>query len=233
MSIFPFSNFTNASLIQDDILCENSTKQAKNDEKNQSKPITEEVKAKRLKSRSPNYNPFLDINCIYKSPNELNSEFFEKNNVSDLTVFHNNVRSLNKNFKSVGDIFLNCDNFPDILAITETKLNGELYAPNLEGYHPFEGVESSTDAGGVGIYVSNNFDFCKREDLSLNVAGCEDFWVSIYQNSNKHESPQANSAKNLVIGTIYRHPGKKYKAFSKALSKTLSILNKNKIHHSR
>ena len=77
------------------------------------------------------FNPFLEINCSYKNPNELNSETFAKNHPTYLVIFHNNVRSLNKNFKSIGDIFQNCDKFPDVLAITETKLNGNVYAPNL------------------------------------------------------------------------------------------------------
>ena len=93
---------------------------------------------------------------------------------SDLVVFHNNVCSLNKNFKSIGDIFQNCDTFPDILAITETKLDGKVGAPDLPGYHPFERVDSETDAGGVGVYVSNDFDFIVRDDLSLKINGCED-----------------------------------------------------------
>ncbi|HBI40006.1 MAG TPA: hypothetical protein DDY16_03540, partial [Tenacibaculum sp.] len=109
--------------------------------------------------------------------------------------------------KSIGDIFQNCDKFPDVLAITETKLNGNVYAPNLPGYHPFEDVESKTDAGGVGVYVSNDFEYIVREDLSLKVSGCEDLWISILKNPN--DSISTNSSKNLVIGTIYRHPQKK------------------------
>lgn len=54
---------------------------------------------------------------------------FAKTHLSDLVVFHNNVRSLNKNFNSIGDIFQNCNVFPDVLAITETKLDWKVYAP--------------------------------------------------------------------------------------------------------
>ena len=73
---------------------------------------------------------------------------------SDITVFHNNLRSMKKNMSSVSDIFQNCHSMPDIIAFSETKLNDFSEIPNMEGYHPFEGVNSPTAAGGVGAYIS-------------------------------------------------------------------------------
>ena len=36
--------------------------------------------------------------------------------------FHNNIRSANKNLINVEEIFRNCQFFPDIIGVTETKL---------------------------------------------------------------------------------------------------------------
>ena len=66
---------------------------------------------------------FYDINCSYLNPNELGDNHLGRRN-SELSIFQANVRSLNANLDSICDVFQNCEQLPDVLAITETKYDG-------------------------------------------------------------------------------------------------------------
>ena len=97
---------------------------------------------------------------------------------SQITIFHNNVRSLNANLNLVDEIFQNCTKLPDIFAFTETKLNEEKEHP-LMGSYTFEGKNSTSNCGGVGLYISNALEYSQRPDLSLLSESCEDLWIQI------------------------------------------------------
>ena len=165
---------------------------------------------------------FYDINCSYLNPNEFDDSYLGDDK-SDLTIFQGNVRSLNANIDSVSDIFDNCQKLPDILAITETKLKKGVDAPKIDDYD-FKRTDTSTDFGGVGIYLSNKLDYSVRSDLNLGAHHCEDIWVDI----EMKQSGKNAGIKHFVIGVIYRHPGHKYDSFCTKLCNTLNILNVSK-----
>ena len=175
---------------------------------------------------------FLNINCSYLNPNKLNNAFFS-NTASELTVFHNNIRSLTKNFDSVkNEIFHNCSEFPDVLAFTETKLNEGKNIPELQGYN-FESLDSLTSCGGVGMYISEKLNYTLRPDLSIKSEHSEDLWIDVVTENQKNKSDKPSGkvtkTKNkFVVGAIYRHPKQNYTAFCKNLCRTLAILNKTK-----
>ena len=212
ISFLPFNHFCNTELLKNDIIMK-------------PKPINGyETSNSSLKKCSPKEFPssnfikldhFLDIKCSYLNPNDLSEEHLSNGN-SSISVFHNNLRSMNKNMDSVSDIFLNCRNPPEILAFSETRLNSKSNIPIIEGYHPFEGIHSPTAAGGVGAYISNKIDYSIRNDLSLNLKGCENIWFDI------------GGKQSFVVGVIYRHPKQKYNQFRNSLCKSLDVLNKER-----
>ena len=110
------------------------------------------------------------------------------------------------------------------MAITETKLKKDDDEPPIKGYD-FKRSDTSTDFGGVGIYLSDDLDYSVRSDLALEARHCEDIWVDIKVD---HPDKGSNKSKNLVIGVIYRHPGHKYEFFCNKLCKTLNLLNASK-----
>ena len=57
-------------------------------------------------------------------------------------------------------------------------------------------ANSKTSAGGVGLYVTNELKFNRRRDLELVADGVESCWIEIPRKRQK----------NVVIGSIYRHP---------------------------
>ena len=67
---------------------------------------------------------------------------------------------------------------PDVIGISETKHLDDESALSLQGYE-FKGCPSETAAGGVGIYVNEDFNFNVREDLQLHAEFCEDMWIEL------------------------------------------------------
>ena len=77
-------------------------------------------------------------------------------------------------------------------------------------------INSKTSAGGVGLYVSENINFKRRNDLDLGLLeGLENCWIEI----------ERVKQKNVVIGCIYRHPSQNRECFHQAMKSKLEILN--------
>ena len=172
------------------------------------------------------FDHFLDINCEYLDPNLIDCDFFKEDSSQQLSIFQNNIRSLNKNFHLVEELFVNCGELPDILAFSETKLNENTTTPSLQGYS-FIHADSSSACGGVGVFIRENIEYSVRNDLNLNTQGCEDIWFEI---KVRAESPDASRDRyeKVVIGTIYRHPSAQYQLFTENLCTSIEILNRTK-----
>ena len=112
VQLLPFSGFRYGTLVKNDRFSPTKTKPTPVREvlaKSKYNPSFENTSKDFVK-----FDKFLDINCSHLSRNELNDEYF---GASELVIFHNNVRSLNKNIGNIGEIFQNCKKCPDILAI--------------------------------------------------------------------------------------------------------------------
>jgi len=103
--------------------------------------------------------------------------------------------------------------------------------PPLIGYS-FERKDSPTASGGVGLYLSDSLQYTIHEDLSLNLPHCEDLWIDIKVNqSSPFSKSNPNNIQNLIIGVIYRHPGRKYDDFREKLCNQLLLLNEKKMKY--
>ena len=112
------------------------------------------------------------------------------------------------------------------MAFTETRINDDSCIPYLDGYS-FEHRDSPSTFGGVGIYVSSLINYSVRNDLHLDVSGCENIWVEI-ELKNAKKSKRYNS---IVVGVVYRHPGSKYETFCEKLCDQLLMFNEKKIRY--
>ena len=90
----------------------------------------------------------------------------------------------------------------------------------MTGYH-FECINSTTNAGGVGVYIKSNISYKKITNCQLNLSDCEDIWIDININNNK----------NIIIGVVYRHPNSNLHAFKTKFENTIEILNQNKTEY--
>ena len=181
--------------------------------------------AKAKKSSSVYFDQFLDSRCAYLKPNELNDSYINVSDSNDLVIFHNNIRSLNKNWHKVEEVFQNCTKYPDIMAFTDTKRNDELTVPKLKGYK-FEFVNSSTKAGGIGVYLADSLNpkLCPDLNFLSNMNHCEDIWLRVQIDNANH--------KELIIGVVYRHDFKSnYDDFCDKFCEQLLHLHQKKVKY--
>ena len=171
------------------------------------------------------------MECSYFDINELNTTFTNKNAIS---LIHANLRSLRKNLSIFEQMLNRLDRKPDVICITETKLRetimsdsdknevnlpvNELDAIKLPGYEFYHTI-STTNAGGAGLYVSNMCEHKIRNDLDIKIDGeCEAKFVEIIT---------ANaSIKNVIVGSIYRHPHDNHQEFLSDISEKIECIQK-------
>ena len=133
----------------------------------------------------------------YYSISQINNSI-AKAGPKAISMFHCNIRSLQKNLALLEDFLYSLDKRPEILAITETRLNANSVCNvdllNYELYH----TDSPTSAGGAAIYITKTLKFIPRPDIKFNMQLVESCWVEI---------GPCNGKAPLLIGSIYRHPG--------------------------
>ena len=105
---------------------------------------------------------------------------------------------------------------PDIIAISETKLQAK-FNFCLNGYN-FIQNNSSTKAGGVGMFIKNHINYTVTDEYNLNYFGCEEMCIKINMNHS-----------TKVFSVLYRHPKSNLVQFSESLENSLTILNKQKL----
>lgn len=168
----------------------------------------------------PNRHETLLSNCNYYDITTFNKHCLVSN-FDDLFLVHFNVRSLQKNLDFLVQYLSQLKRQPDVIAITETKLrlnniNSNIY---IDGYN-FIHKDSSSQAGGVGLYVKNCIKFIECNSLNINVDSVENLWIEI-----------TTEGTPLVIGVVYRHPVYTNKAidhFGNELNSIFHTLNLRK-----
>ena len=140
-----------------------------------------------------------------------------------LSILHFNVRSLPKHKQTLEELMVELHNYPDILAISETKLNDEKIKTNCSKlpHYNFIFSNSSTNAGGAAIYVLNTLKYTRREDLEFKTDDSENIFIEI----------NVTNRKAIVIGLVYRHPSSDFTAFQDKFTETLNKLNHSKLEY--
>ena len=167
----------------------------------------------------------LSLNEIYdeisiKSSSKYHSvnEFQLLNKSKSLNIFHTNINGLESKFDNFNEFLSSTNTKMDIVAITETSEKDEIGFLNnveIEGYD-FYHTASKSLKGGSAIYVNNKFNSIQRNDLEISNVEFESTWIEI---KNKN-------SKNIVTGSIYRHPHNNSTDFFQYLEKCLSKLSK-------
>jgi len=118
---------------------------------------------------------------------------------------------------------------PDVICFTETKIkHSPLISINIPGYEPLINADSTTNAGGVGVFaggvgvlISNQFqilEISKNEFVSSNR---ENLWIQLSTPNNQ----------KFILGIIYRHPKGDMNAFLTLLDKKLNLLKNSSYYY--
>ena len=120
-----------------------------------------------------------------------------------------------KNKSLLHDILSTVKTTPDVIAISESKINENTSANlNIPGY-AFVNINSKTQAGGVGLYLSSDLEFSRSCDLDISDDGIESCWIEL----------AGIAQKNIVIRCVYRHLKGNRDLFHIVLKKQLEQLN--------
>ena len=109
--------------------------------------------------------------------------------------------------------------YPDIICLSETRLKGGPYINvALEDYDLIY-FNSTTNAGGVAVYISKNFVIQSISKQDLQVENCEDLWLRI---------SVRNMSILFTLGVLYRHPHHSTNKFIESLNDKLADFNSSK-----
>ena len=145
------------------------------------------------------------INCKYY---DLCS-FTHKPKRNDFSLFHTNIGSLAKHKEELETVLSLIDFKFDIIALTETKLlKGKTpkFDINLPGYKCYH-VDTEAEKGGSLLYISDHLTCKERPDLESLMYKAEVLESTFMEIINP-------SKKNILIGSIYRHPSMDLEVFN-------------------
>ena len=124
-----------------------------------------------------------DVNCKYRS-----MEWYSKNFVnasSNLSIIHFNTRSLYKNLNKIEELLNLLSIKPDIIAISESKLNDTNLQHVLLNDYIILRTNSLSCAGRAALYISNNLQFSKMEHWSFANSHSEYLFVEMKNKQNR------------------------------------------------
>ena len=100
---------------------------------------------------------------------DLLNQLYAVTKTKCFSKFHCNIKSLPKNLSLLNELLHSLNRKPDILAITEKRLSAKTFTNiDLMNYEFFH-TDSSTQAGGSGIYVLKTFNAIHRPDLKFTI----------------------------------------------------------------
>ena len=166
-----------------------------------------------------------DVNFNYYSSSDFrnNQEISDYLSENAFSFLHCNIRSLSANKNNLKHLLYELKCSFTLIALTETKLavaNDSLSNLNLHGYQ-FLSQPSLSNAGGVGFYVRDNYNFSVRSDLSITESGFEALWIEV----------ENNTQSNSLCGVIYRHPHCNIDSFMEYLNSSIEKTHReNKVY---
>jgi len=183
---------------------------------NSDKQITTQISNMIIENTDPdNNNNF----CKYYETDDFLNAGFE--NISNFSVFHLNIASLQFHFEELKILLAMLDFDFDCIMITETKLQKS--APpkiniNIPNYHIFH-TPTEASKGGSLIYISNKLISKPRKDLEI--------YEPMKVETTFSEIIIPNG-KNIIVGCVYKHHTIDPKEFQNIFLPTLQKANKEK-----
>ena len=160
----------------------------------------------------------MNQSCNYRSVEWLANQYSSSSKQS-FNLILCNIRSLPKTKNKIEELLQVIKTQPNILAISESKLNdNNIRKASLINYTTVH-CDSLCNAGGVASYVSNSLELHKIDKYSFASPYSETLFINV---------KIRNSSKGHVIGVIYRHPYSSLPDVQIQFTQTLNDLAKHK-----
>ena len=158
---------------------------------------------------------FENHRCKYYTEQDL-SETIKRSNFKT-AVLNMNIRSLNLHCENLTAMLQNLGNKFDFITLSEIGAgNIDIGAASLvDRYNIAYKIPEKNKFGGSCILIKKEISYSLRYDLSLKCDDVEDIWIE------SHDSHQP-----IIIGSIYRHPGRDINNFTHSFENVLSKLQK-------
>ena len=136
-----------------------------------------------------------------------------------LSLCHLNIRSIKKKISNFVT-YMDCLGFRfSIISLTETWMKYDicnLYG--IEGYELFEKHRLTKAGGGVGLFIAQNVEYTKRDDLYF----FDDYIECV---SIEIGRPVFSTNRNVIVTVIYRPPNTDTRIFNERLNAVLNCVN--------
>ena len=148
---------------------------------------------------------------------DLNFQNNILNSSQSLFLLCLNIRLLQKNYNKLCELLDQLPTRSHLIGLSETKIKHQLLLDiSLPNYN-FIHAASATNAGVMGLSISDSRNYEIPGTNSIHTSGCESLFIKLLNLTSKHLT---------TIGVIYRHPKNNIVLFTNELSKTLdSYLN--------
>ena len=162
-----------------------------------------------------------DHNFNYYSPHDFHSNhdiIESSSNPQSFSALNCNIRNLAANYDNLLQMLSELDFSFSLIGLSETTLMVDKdYVANVNIYgYNFISEPSISNAGGVGFYIKNNFNYVIRSEFTLSDSDYEALWIEI----------QLVGQSNIICAVMYRHPNGNLDNFMNYVNPTIE-----KIHH--
>ena len=182
----------------------------------------------RLSEQTKNFNHTRILTTLNKANETILPTNGSYLNIEDLkeikdiknlfTFINTNIRSLNRNYGKLVNLLAELSFQPSIISVTETWLSGDKYfLGDVQGYK-FIGTNSNTRAGGTGFLIRKDINYEILKCYKLQDGNSECMWINV----------KLSKSKNIIIGTVYRHPMYDIETFENEFVKIIDDMNLNK-----
>ena len=155
------------------------------------------------------FDEIVDLCCYIDSVKELEADDL------DLIVMQLNIRSLTGKVNTLQDLL--SDTSADVCLLNETWLNEHNKKLCTFNNYTLESVERKHKKdGGVGVVVSNDLDYKRRDDLEVNCPNLENCILEIYPIKNKC----------IILTSVYHPPNSNINDFFGILKHLLNKIGR-------
>ena len=130
-----------------------------------------------------------------------------------ISSIHLNIRSMNANIASFQAYLSNIKFEFNFIGLSETWLKEDHDIHSIPGYASVNNIRKTRQGGGVSLLIQDNIPYKVRTDLTFMQDDIETVFV------------EATSAKKVLVGVVYRPPGRSIDDFNEHMKNIFELIS--------